>query len=188
MSKGCLTSAFPWCTSHWKWDRSWNLGELFYNHPLGTVTSSSPISTNHSQRLEETARRWQLAREQPLQENSFRRSRGTLPCPQEKEVYGGGWTENKLCRTEEQREGLKLVLTPFCICFLYSCRWSVQKANAQVQDQEHMGQLWQWGELFEFPIMAHYVRKICLHGSMWPIIPPKSFQIHLFLLISKPKN
>lgn len=188
MNDGCLNSACLWCTLDQRWGRSWTLGELFYNHPLGTVTSSSRISTDHSQRLEATAHRRQLAREKPLQENSFRRSRDSLPCPQEKEGYGGEQKKNKLGGTEEQRQGLKLVLNPFHVCFLYNCRWSVRKANTQVQGQEHKGQLWQCSELFEFPITAHYVRRTCPHGLTWPVIPPKSFQIHLFLLISNLKN
>lgn len=32
-----------------------------------------------------------------------------LPCPQEKEGYGGEWVEDKPWGTEEQRQGLKLV-------------------------------------------------------------------------------
>lgn len=113
-----------------------NLGDLFYNHPLGTVTASSHISTDHSQRRLPTDAG---GKEQPHQRNSVRRCRGEH-------------TE-KLGQTEEQREGLE--------------------ANTQVQDQEHKEQLWQSGELFEFPVMAHHVRRTCLHGSMWPIIPQR---------------
>lgn len=182
MCEGCLNSACLWGTLNWRWRTSWTLGELFYNHPLGTVTSSSHISCDPSQRPQGAS--WQ-GHSPPGRASD---TDGPPPMPTGEGGIRRRMGEDKLWGTEEQRQGLKLVLTPFSICLVHSCRWSVQKANTPVQGHQHTGWLWQCCELFEFPIMAHYIRRTCPHGSTWPIMPPKSFQIHLFLLISKPKN
>lgn len=74
----------------------------------------------------------------PAIEQLQEKQRDSLPCLQE-EGYGGEWMENKLWGTEEQWQSLKLVLTPFHNCFLYTVGEACRKQTLRYRARSTRG-------------------------------------------------